>query len=87
MADRVADTDDGLAVEVRGLTRCFGAVPALAGVDLEIPRGAVFGLLGPNGAGKTTTVRILNGVLDPTRVATLRLTTKRPVWERPSKPR
>jgi ABC-2 type transport system ATP-binding protein len=48
-------------------------VQALAGVDLEIDRGAVFGLLGPNGAGKTTTVRILNGVLDPTDVATLRV--------------
>lgn len=73
MADSAAKTNDGLAVEVSGLTRHFGAVPALAGVDLEIPRGAVFGLLGPNGAGKTTTVRILNGVLDPTRVGTLRV--------------
>jgi len=73
VTDGVANLDDRLAVEVRGLTRFFGAVPALAGVDLEIPRGAVFGLLGPNGAGKTTTVRILNGVLDATRVDTLRV--------------
>jgi ABC-2 type transport system ATP-binding protein len=64
---------DGLAVDVRGLTRHFGAVAALDGVDFAIPRGAVFGLLGPNGAGKTTTVRILNGVLEPTRVERLRV--------------
>jgi ABC-2 type transport system ATP-binding protein len=66
-------TQDGPAIEVRALTRLFDGVPALDGVDLDLPRGAVFGLLGPNGAGKTTTVRILNGVLDPTRVETLRV--------------
>ena len=73
MSQRVANAQGELAVEVAGLTRYFGAVPALAGIDLEIPRGGVFGLLGPNGAGKTTTVRILNGVLDATRVDTLRV--------------
>jgi ABC-2 type transport system ATP-binding protein len=61
------------AVEVRGLTREFGTYAALDGVDLDIPRGAIFGLLGPNGAGKTTTVRILNGVLAPTSAGTLRV--------------
>ncbi len=73
MLQGAADSGEGLAVDVRGLTRSFGAVTALAGIDLEIERGAVFGLLGPNGAGKTTTVRILNGVLDPTRVEVLRV--------------
>jgi len=48
-----------LAVEAVGLTKSFGQVPVLAGVDLGVPRGIVFALLGPNGAGKTTTVRIL----------------------------
>ena len=63
--------EDGPAIHVRGLTRVFGTTAALAGVDLDLPRGAIFGLLGPNGAGKTTTVRILNGVLDPTSVDAL----------------
>ena len=60
------------AVEVRGLTRIFGAsrggagVRALAGVDLRIERGEVFGLLGPNGAGKTTLIKILSTLLFPT---------------------
>ena len=63
----------GLAVEVERLERSFGALDALDGIDLSIPRGAVFGLLGPNGAGKTTAVRILNGVLEPTAVRRLRV--------------
>lgn len=66
-------SDDSPAVEVAGLSREFGPLVALDSVDLTIPRGAVFGLLGPNGAGKTTTVRILNGVLDPSSVETLRV--------------
>jgi ABC-2 type transport system ATP-binding protein len=64
---------EGPAIEVRGLTRVFGETVALGGVDIQLPRGAVFGLLGPNGAGKTTCVRILNGVLDPTGVEVLRV--------------
>lgn len=54
-----------LAVEARGLVKRFGDTVALAGVDLEVPRGAVYGLLGPNGAGKTTTVRVLTTLLRP----------------------
>ncbi|MDT4919503.1 MAG: type transport system ATP-binding protein, partial [Pseudonocardiales bacterium] len=49
------------AVEVRGLTKAYGNVAAVAGVDLRIDRGEVFALLGPNGAGKSTTVEILEG--------------------------
>jgi ABC-2 type transport system ATP-binding protein len=49
------------AVRVRGLTKSYGGVPAVVGVDLEIMPGEVFALLGPNGAGKTTTVEILEG--------------------------
>ena len=53
------------AVRVHGVAKRFGATTALAGVDLVIPQGMVFGLLGPNGAGKTTLVRILATLLEP----------------------
>jgi ABC-2 type transport system ATP-binding protein len=49
------------AVSVRGLRKTYGSNEAVAGVDLEIREGEVFGLLGPNGAGKTTIVEILEG--------------------------
>ena len=55
------DPDAGPAVEVLELTKSFGDVRAVAGIDLQIGRGEVFALLGPNGAGKTTTVEILEG--------------------------
>ena len=54
------------AVETRGLTKRFGPVLALDGLDLVVPSGSIFGLLGPNGAGKTTTLRILTGLAKPT---------------------
>jgi daunorubicin/doxorubicin transport system ATP-binding protein len=54
------------AIETHGLTKSFGVTRALAGVDLRIRQGSVYGLLGPNGAGKTTTVRILATLLRPT---------------------
>jgi ABC-2 type transport system ATP-binding protein len=51
------------AVQVRGLTKTFGRVTALAGLDLTVPAGQVAGFLGPNGAGKSTTIRVLLGLL------------------------
>ncbi|WP_410813169.1 ATP-binding cassette domain-containing protein [Micromonospora sp. 067-2] len=51
------------AIRAEGLVRRFGATTALAGVDLAVPSGTVFGLLGPNGAGKTTAVRVLATLL------------------------
>jgi ABC-2 type transport system ATP-binding protein len=53
------------AVVVEQLHKSFGAVHALRGVDLIVPRGSVLGMLGPNGAGKTTTVRVLTTLLTP----------------------
>lgn len=51
--------------ELRGVTKHYGDVQALRGIDLEIGRGEILALLGPNGAGKTTAVRILLGLLKP----------------------
>src|SRR5882672_457468 len=50
------------AIRTRGLTKRYGSIVALDGLDLDVPSGSVFGLLGPNGAGKTTTLRILTGL-------------------------
>jgi ABC-2 type transport system ATP-binding protein len=53
------------AITVQGLTKHYGDVVALGGIDFDVPAGTVFGLLGPNGAGKTTAIRILATVLRP----------------------
>ncbi|GAA1763115.1 ABC transporter ATP-binding protein [Agromyces humatus] len=52
-----------LAIETYGLTKRFRSQVAVDGVDLAVPRGAVFGFLGPNGSGKTTTIRLLLGLV------------------------
>ena len=54
------------AITTRGLARRFGEFDAVAGIDLEIRTGEIYGLLGPNGAGKSTTVRMLCTLLGPT---------------------
>jgi daunorubicin resistance ABC transporter ATP-binding subunit len=53
------------AIVVEGLTKRYGDLAALDGIDLEVQEGTVFGLLGPNGAGKTTAVRVLATILRP----------------------
>ena len=53
-------------VEVSDLTKVFGAVRALDGVNLKVFPGEVYGLLGPNGAGKSTMIKIISGLLEPT---------------------
>jgi ABC-2 type transport system ATP-binding protein len=54
------------SVHVEKLTKHYGAVHALDGLDLDVAPGTVYGFLGPNGAGKTTTLRILTGLARPT---------------------
>ena len=55
------------AISIRGLEKTYaGGKQALKGIDLEIPRGSMFGLLGPNGAGKSTLINILAGLVNKT---------------------
>ena len=58
--------NDELAIDVRGLVKRFGNKTAVGGVDIQMPRGAVWGFLGPNGSGKTTTIRMICGLLKAT---------------------
>ncbi len=57
---------EGLAIEARGLTKRFGQLEAVSRLDLDVPRGRIYGFLGPNGSGKSTTIRMLCGLLTPT---------------------
>ncbi len=57
--------DGDVLVSARGLTRRFGNFVAVRGIDVDLPRGRVFGFLGPNGSGKSTTIRMLAGLLAP----------------------
>jgi ABC-2 type transport system ATP-binding protein len=56
----------GPAARARGLRKVFGRTVAVAGIDLDVPSGAVLGMLGPNGSGKTTLIRLLLGLTTPT---------------------
>ena len=56
-----------LAIETRMLGKIFGSKVAVRGLSLEVPRGEVFGFLGPNGAGKSTSIKMLLGLIAPTR--------------------
>lgn len=54
-------------LEIRGLTKNYRKFAALKGIDLDVKKGEIFGFIGPNGAGKTTTIKIVCGLLSPTR--------------------
>jgi ABC-2 type transport system ATP-binding protein len=56
----------GLAIATSGLAKRFRGQLAVAGIDLAVPSGSVYGFLGPNGSGKTTTIRMLLGLIEPT---------------------
>src|SRR6185436_16089957 len=77
---------DARAIRATGLTKRFGTILALDGLDLDVPAGSIFGLLGPNGAGKTTTIRILTGLAQPSagtaEVAGIRVGLDRPELRR-----
>jgi ABC-2 type transport system ATP-binding protein len=53
-------------IELKALTKRYGAFTAVDAIDLTVPKGELFGFLGPNGAGKTTTLRMIAGILQPT---------------------
>ncbi|WP_096787788.1 ATP-binding cassette domain-containing protein [Rhodobacter sp. CZR27] len=66
MTDAIAaPADEGLALQARGLVRRFGKMTAVAGIDLDVPRGTIFAILGPNGAGKTSLLRVLATLIGP----------------------
>ena len=54
-------------IKVNGLTKYYGSKPAAKDISFEVKKGEVFGLLGTNGAGKSTTIKMLCGLLKPTR--------------------
>jgi ABC-2 type transport system ATP-binding protein len=65
MSAAAAATSPDLAIDVRGLTKRFGAKVAVDHFSLQVARGQIYGFLGPNGSGKTTTIRMLCGLLTP----------------------
>lgn len=58
-------TPTGYAIDVRHLSKAFGAKKVVDDVSIQVPRGKIYGFLGPNGSGKTTTIRLLCGLLTP----------------------
>ena len=71
MADPISsvpiEAEPASIISTAGLVKTFGDFNAVDGIDLRVPSGGVYGFLGPNGAGKTTTIRMLLGLIRPTR--------------------
>ncbi|MEO5704956.1 MAG: ABC transporter ATP-binding protein [Candidatus Limnocylindrales bacterium] len=67
MIDTAPTVEPTYVISTIGLAKRFRDIEAVAGVDLRVPAGGVYGFLGPNGAGKTTTIRMLLGLIRPTR--------------------
>ncbi len=63
----MSNSNDELVIQTDGLTRYFGRKKAVDSVSLRVPRGCVYALLGRNGSGKTTSIRMLLGLIEPTR--------------------
>ena len=75
------------AIEARGLTKRFGDLVAVSQLDLDVPRGEIYGFLGPNGSGKSTTIRMLCGLLMPSDGNAVVLDTEVPGDARRLKPK
>jgi len=77
----------GYAIEARGLSKHFGSLKAVSQLDLQVPRGEIYGFLGPNGSGKSTTIRMLCGLLTPTEGTATVLDTEVPGDSRHLRPK
>ena len=75
------------AIEAHGLSKHFGPLKAVDGLDLRVPRGQIYGFLGPNGSGKSTTIRMLCGLLTPTEGSANVLGTRIPGKARSLRPK
>ena len=78
---------DDLAIEARGLSKHFGDLAAVSELNLDVPRAQIYGFLGPNGSGKSTTIRMLCGLLTPTKGSANVLGTQIPGDSRTLKPK
>lgn len=75
------------AIEAKGLSKDFGKLRAVSSLDLNVPRGEIYGFLGPNGSGKSTTIRMLCGLLTPSEGTAIVLDTEVPGNSKALKPK
>ena len=77
-----SSTSSDFAIETRHLRKSFGARPAVRDLSLTVQRGEIFGFLGPNGAGKSTSIKMLLGLVHPTRRRSVRSRARRSATSR-----